>query len=140
VTEPGSATASLVQNLDLGPTFLDAAGAPILGRMQGESLKPILEGRTPRDWRRSVYYHYYEHPGVHNVARHDGVRTATHKLISFYDTGEWELYDLLADPDERTNIYGRPGTEDVTAALRGELQYLRSVYGVTGMELLRPDG
>jgi arylsulfatase A-like enzyme len=121
----------LVMNLDFAPTFLGAAGEPAPGQMQGESLTPILEGRTPEDWRQSVYYHYYEHPGVHNVARHEAVRTATHKLISFYETGEWELYDLVADPDEVTNIYGQPGTETITGRLRAELQYLRAKYAVT---------
>ncbi len=138
VAEPGSVSTDLVQNLDLAPTFLDAAGAPVPGRMQGESLTPVLAGRTPADWRRSVYYHYYEHPGVHNVARHDGIRTDRYKLICFYDSDEWELYDLEADPDELANIYGTPGMEAVTAALKSELQYLRARYVVPGMMLLGP--
>jgi arylsulfatase A-like enzyme len=129
--EPGSVNTDLVQNLDFAPTFLDAAGAAIPGEMQGESLVEILRGDTPEDWRQSVYYHYYEHPGVHNVARHEAVRTHTHKLISFYETGEWELYDLVADPDELTNIYARPGTEEITERLKAELQYLRAKYAVT---------
>lgn len=129
--EPGSVSTDLVQNLDFAPTFLDAAGAAIPGEMQGESLVEVLRGDTPEDWRQSVYYHYYEHPGVHNVARHEAVRTHTHKLISFYETGEWELYDLVADPDELTNIYARPGTEEITERLKAELQYLRAKYAVT---------
>ncbi len=128
---PGSVSTDLVQNLDFAPTFLDAAGAAIPGEMQGESLVEVLRGDTPEDWRQSVYYHYYEHPGVHNVARHEAVRTHTHKLISFYETGEWELYDLVADPDELTNIYARPGTEEITERLKAELQYLRAKYAVT---------
>lgn len=130
VVEPGTVNEDLVQNLDFAPTFLDAAGLTVPVRMQGRSLADILEGDTPRDWRASVYYHYYEHPGVHNVARHEGVRTATHKLISFYQTGEWELYDLVADPDELQNIYGQPGTEQITSALKAELIRLRARYGV----------
>ncbi|MCC7388272.1 MAG: sulfatase [Phycisphaerales bacterium] len=128
---PGSVSTDLVMNLDFAPTFLSAAGEPAPGQMQGESLTPILEGRTPEDWRQSVYYHYYEHPGAHNVVRHEAVRTATHKLISFYETGEWELYDLVADQDEVTNLYGQPGTEAITGRLRAELEYLRAKYAVT---------
>ena len=129
--EAGSVNTDLVQNLDFAPTFLDAAGVEVPGIMQGESMVPILDGDTPADWRESVYYHYYEHPGVHNVAKHEAVRTKTHKLISFYETDEWELYDLVADPDEITNIYGQPGTEELTERLKAELQYLRAKYAVT---------
>ncbi|MBK7404911.1 MAG: sulfatase [Phycisphaerales bacterium] len=132
VIRPGSVNTDLVQNLDFAPTFLDAAGVPVPWRMQGQSMVPIFAGHTPGNWRQSIYYHYYEHPGVHNVARQDGVRTATHKLIHFYETDEWELYDLVADPDESTNIYGQPGTEAITSELKAELQFLRAKYAVTG--------
>lgn len=131
VVEPGSVNTDLVQNLDFAPTFLDAAGVQPPVHMQGRSMVDVLAGRTPADWRGSVYYHYYEHPGVHNVARHDGVRTATLKLIHFYDTDEWELYDLAADPDELVNLYGQPGTEEATASLKAELVKLRAQYAVT---------
>ena len=36
--------------------------------MQGVSFKELVEkGKTPRDWRKSLYYHYYEFPGFHSV-------------------------------------------------------------------------
>jgi hypothetical protein len=68
--------------------------------MHGRSLRSILGGRTPADWRRSFYYQYYEFPGPRSVARHYGIRTDRHKLIHFYTLGEWELYDLEKDPRE----------------------------------------
>ena len=63
------------------------------------SLRPVLEGQTPADWRTSVYYHYFEPPGGHNIAPHYGVRTDRYKLIRYYDStygGDpaWELLDL----------------------------------------------
>ena len=67
---------------------------------------------------------------MHNVARHYGVRTQTHKLIHYYKIGEWELFDLEADPDELNSIYGQPGTEEVTRELRAELRLLRAQYGI----------
>ena len=39
-------------------TFLDFADAQIPSDMQGRSLRPSLEGPTPQDWRKSMYYHY----------------------------------------------------------------------------------
>jgi hypothetical protein len=53
------------------------------------------------------------------------VRTLTHKLISFWKTGQWELFDLVNDPLELHNLYGQPGHEAVTAALETELLRLK---------------
>ena len=87
-------------NLDFPELFLEIAGADIPDDMQGRSFLPILVGQQPSDWRQSVYYHYYEFPGAHSVAKHYGVRTKRHKLIHFYDLDEWELFDLETDPNE----------------------------------------
>ncbi|MEM7602169.1 MAG: sulfatase, partial [Verrucomicrobiota bacterium] len=94
VIEPGSVNADLVSNLDFAQTFLDIAGADLPADMQGESLVPIFKGDTPRGWRSSHYYHYYEYPGWHMVHRHEGVYDGRYKLMNFYDLEEWELYDL----------------------------------------------
>lgn len=131
VTEPGSVNTDLVQNLDFAETFLDIAGAAVPGRMQGRSIVPLLRGQTPEDWRRSIYYHYYEMPGSHNVARHEGVRTDRYKLIHFYRLGEWELYDLEKDRNEMHSVYDDPAYAEVVGRLKAELERLRERYGVT---------
>ena len=67
--EAGSVNKDLVQNLDLAPTILELANAEIPPRMQGLSMVPLLEGKSPQNWRDAVYYHYYEGPPrVHQVA------------------------------------------------------------------------
>jgi len=130
VTEPGSVNDDIVLNLDFAPTFLDIAGVPVPGDMQGRSLLPLLEGETPRDWRTSMYYHYYEYPGAHSVKRHYGVRTRRYKLIHFYyDIDAWELYDLERDPDELNNVYDDPSYAGVVNELKSELEQLRRLYG-----------
>ena len=119
----------LVQNIDYAPTFLDLAGLPIPDDMQGVSLLPLLRGENPADWRKSLYYHYYEYPAEHAVRRHYGVRTERYKLIHFYqDIDSWELFDLQEDPMEMHNLYGRPGTEDLTRELKTELGRLQLQY------------
>ncbi|MDP2958968.1 MAG: DUF4976 domain-containing protein, partial [Longimicrobiales bacterium] len=128
----------MVLNLDFAPTFLDYAGAPIPVEMQGESMRPMLAGRTPADWRRSVYYHYYEYPGSPLIKRHYGVRTERYKLIRFYfDIEAWELYDLEADPRELHNVYDDPLYAAVVVELKAELERLRVQYGDTGVEARR---
>ena len=109
--EAGSTSTALCMNVDFAPTFLDFAGVEIPEDMQGRSLKGIMENRggTPDDWRKAVYYHYYEYPAEHSVKRHYGIRTNDCKLMHFYnDIDEWEMYDLVRDPDERTNVFGNP--------------------------------
>jgi hypothetical protein len=98
--------------------------------MQGRSFRTILEGRTPADWRRSIYYHYYEYPAVHMVKRHYGVRTHRYKLIHFYhDIDAWELYDLRKDPGETQNLYDDPACADIVKEMKAELERLRTLYG-----------
>ena len=115
-------------NIDFAPTFLEAAGLPAAKEMQGRSLLPVLRGRTPQDWRTSMYYRYYHDPGDHNTRAHYGVRTKTHKLIYFWKKNQWELYDLVNDPLEMNNIYGQPGQERLTATLEAELRRLKRAF------------
>ena len=106
----GSTSNAISMNVDFAPTFLDFAGVEVPSDIQGASLKPVLEneGKTPADWRKAAYYHYYEYPAEHSVKRHYGIRTQDFKLIHFYnDIDEWEMYDMKADPREMNNIFGK---------------------------------
>jgi arylsulfatase A-like enzyme len=125
VINPASASDAMALNVDFAPTFLDAARVPIPAEMQGRSLLPVLRGRTPSDWRTSMYYRYYHDPGDHNTRAHYGVRTRTHKLIYFWKKDQWELFDLVNDPLELHNLYGTPGQETITASLKAELLRLK---------------
>jgi arylsulfatase A-like enzyme len=128
VTKPGSVTSDMAMNLDFAETFLEIAGQPIPQDMQGRSLLPILQQKTPDDWRDAVYYHYYEYPGAHSVRRHLGVRTDRYKLIHFYNLNEWELYDLQEDPHELTSVYSDPAYADVRAMMELRLTEIRKQY------------
>jgi len=130
--KPGSVNDDMVLNLDFAPTFLDFAQVQIPTDMQGQSLRPLLKGITPIDWRSSIYYHYYEYPAWHSVKRHYGIRTERYKLMHFYyDIDEWELYDLAKDPDELKNLYGDPAYEGVVKKLKAELARLKKELGDT---------
>jgi arylsulfatase A-like enzyme len=143
--EAGSVSDDIVVNVDFGPTLLDLMGVAAPDHVQGRSFAPILDGAPPEDWPESMYYRYWMHnDGAHAVPAHYGVRTRTHKLICYYNDPlgqpgaqapanpvEWELFDLVADPMEVDNIHGRPGTEEITAELRGELDRLQAAVGDT---------
>ena len=133
VIKPGSMNDDLVSNLDFAETFLDIAGATIPDDMQGVSLVPLFKGNS-KDWRKSLYYHYYEfynnRRAAHMVRRHNGVRTKRYKLIDFYNIGEWELYDLEKDPQEMKSVYAEPEYAQVVTDLKAELKRLQTQYQV----------
>ena len=132
----GQVNDDIVLNLDFAPTLLDYAGVDIPAEMQGASLREVAKGQTPENWRTSMYYQYFEYPhGWHMVKKHYGVRTATHKLIHYYnDIDEWELFDLEKDPNELNSVYGDPAYAEIQASLSEELRSLRDHYQVTSDE------
>jgi len=129
----GSKVGNLVQNIDYAPTILSLAGLAVPEGMQGEDLSPLLGGKTKsasKAWRSSLYYQYCDYPGEYSVCNHYGVRTERYSLMHFYGAvEEWELFDLQSDPSQMRNIYGEPGTVDLTQPLKEELSRLRKLYG-----------
>jgi arylsulfatase A-like enzyme len=123
----GSSSDEMVLNLDIAPTLLEIAGLPVPEGMQGKSMMPLAEGKPPESWRKDWLYEYYEYPGFENVRPCRGVRTERYKLIHFFlDPQEFEVYDLQTDPDEKNNLYGKPGNEELTAHLKARLAALRT--------------
>ncbi|HEY4260299.1 MAG TPA: sulfatase [Schlesneria sp.] len=127
VIKPGSVNSNIVSLVDFAETFLDVAGVPIPTDMQGHSLLPLFKGQTPADWRKSLYYHYYEFPVPHRVRPHYGVITDRFKLVHYYkpDLDDWELLDRQADPLEVKNFYGDPAYAETVKELHAELDRLR---------------
>ena len=126
----GTHITKLTQNIDFAPTFLEMCGIDVPKEMQGVSFLPLLEGKKTPDWIKYLYYHFYEFPGFHSVHKHYGVKGERYKLMYFYQDKEWELYDMKNDPMEMHNIYGRKGTEKITAELKKELTRLQQQYKV----------
>ena len=143
--EPGATNGDIALNLDFAQTFLDYAGVQAPGDMQGRSIRPLLNGETPSDWRRGMYYRYWMHAdGSHNVCAHYGIRTLRYKLIYYYAddcgqpganpdprTPEWELFDLEKDPMELNSVYGHPDYREIVGELRNELHRLQAAVGDT---------
>ena len=124
---------TMVQNIDYAPTFLDFAGIEIPEDIQGLSLKDLLTKQQPLE-RDALYYRYYE--GIereHTVPKHEGVRTATHKLIHFKDIGidHFEMFDLTNDPHEMINIYDQPEHAKIQNYLLKKLEQLKQHYRVS---------
>ena len=93
-----------ITNIDFASTLLDIAGIKEKEELQGRSfISNVLDGNS-KDWRQSMYYHYYEFPFWHHVQSHYGIRNEKFKLIHFYyNIDVWELYNLQNDPKGMIN-------------------------------------
>lgn len=140
--QPGSSSEAMALNIDFAETWLDYAGVSVPEDMQGASLRPLLKGETPEDWRTSMYYRYWMHLSHHHVPAHYGIRTDRYKLIYYYGealgtTGsidepkppEWELFDLEKDPNEMCSVYDDPAYADIVSELTAELYRLKAEAG-----------
>ncbi|MFT5106344.1 MAG: arylsulfatase A-like enzyme/lysophospholipase L1-like esterase [Pseudoalteromonas tetraodonis] len=135
----GKRSKTLIQNIDYAPTFLEIAGADIPDSIQGKSLLPALTNpeKSPESWRDAIYYTYYGER-THGVARHDGVRTQTHKLIRFPDTDEWNLFDLVEDPNEMQSFHADPAYSQILSELKKIYTEKRDKYKVSDATIPRP--
>jgi arylsulfatase A-like enzyme len=142
--EAGRVHDGIVTNVDFAQTILDAAGVRHHERMQGRSffgdLTGDADGPPPAE---GVYYRYWEHDDVfHRAPAHYGYRTARYKIIYFYNdglgipgtgpfayAGEWELYDLRADPDEVRNVYDEAAYQDVREEMKARLWRAQEALG-----------
>ena len=64
------------------------------------------------------------------VARHRGVRDDRYKLMHFYVTDEWELFDLEEDPQEINNVYENSDYQGIVKRLKKTLAQHEKTYDV----------
>jgi arylsulfatase A-like enzyme len=128
IINAGSVNNSLVQNIDLAPTFLDIAQIKIPVWMQGLSLKTLLNHKANALHRKNLYYHFYEYNADHTVLPHLGVRGTQYKLIYFYTVNEWELYDLKKDPLEQKNLVSSKAHHKILQLMKQQLVQARIYY------------
>jgi arylsulfatase A-like enzyme len=140
---PRSVNRDMTLNIDFAPMFLDYAGVQPPAEMQGRSFRANVEGHTPRDWRKAMYYRYWMHNDPdHHVPGNYGIRTERWKLIYYYgkplgmsganppDTPpEWELYDMRNDPREMKNLHADPKYAPVVRDLKAQLEKLQREAG-----------
>ena len=124
VAAPGSQPTGLAVTVDIAPTVLDAAGAPIGDHIQGRSLLPVLRGDM-EGWRDAalIEFYTYENPFRHLMDMdYRAVRTERYKYIHWMKFPDMdELYDLEADPYEMDNVVDEPAMASVRSELRAEL-------------------
>ncbi len=128
----GIRVAEQVRLLDLAPTLLDLLGVSAAADMQGRSLVPLIDGR------RTVPPAGLAGWGYEPLLAY---RSPPWKLIRNTRTMRSELYDLVSDPGERTNLaaeqrqvvmmLGVQADEAVAAAVAAGRRYQRGTGNVT---------
>jgi choline-sulfatase len=129
-----------VELMDLMPTLLEAAGAPIPDTVEGRSLFSLLRGDGPA-WRDAV------HGECSNVATaNSGMQYLTNgkrKYIWWPGLGQEQFFDLERDPEEREELAATGARASEIAAWRQRLIETladRPEGFVRGGELARLDG
>jgi N-acetylglucosamine-6-sulfatase len=117
-----------VVNADLAPTIVDVADANVGRVPDGRSLLPVLAD-IDLQWGRDILLE--RGPGASAVGAriYTAIRTPRF-LYTEYSTGERELYDLVADPDELLNRHGDPELASIEAELARRLASLQNCVGV----------
>ncbi|GJM31582.1 MAG: acetylglucosamine-6-sulfatase [Saprospiraceae bacterium] len=127
---PNSKITEVIQNIDIAPTILELAGAPIPATMDGASFASILLGK-PTAWKDTIYYEYFWERAFPQTPTVHAVRTDRYKYIRYH--GIWdinELYDLQADPEEMNNLIRSEAHTEVAKQLNQALfQWLEKTNG-----------
>jgi len=111
----GEVCDELVSGYDVRPTLLDWAGIEDqeAADLPGASFAPLLRGE-PASRRESVVV-FDEYGPVRMI------RSKTWKYVHRYPYGPHELFDLAEDPDERRNLHGEFGFEQVVEPMKAQL-------------------
>ncbi|MCA9136662.1 MAG: DUF4976 domain-containing protein, partial [Planctomycetales bacterium] len=124
-----------VLTTDVAPSILDAAGAPPMDNIHGQSIKPLVSGNS-ENWRTEWLYHYnYEKqfPYTPNVR---AVRGDRFKYIRYPhgdgspDRHMAELYDMENDPAESTNLINDPAHKQTIAMMEQRLIQAMKAVGL----------
>ncbi len=148
--EPRAVSETLVEEVDVLPTLLDWMGLAVPEGVQGRSLVPYLRGEVGSHreevhaeicppWLTNPYADYEtfmaEWEEHHEEPEHllgwsapfnvpgdftKMIRDERYKYV-WYVTGEEELYDLEADPEEWHNLAGEPEHEELRREMKMRL-------------------
>ena len=97
--------------LDMYPTLSELCGLKVPEHLEGLSLVPQLKNAAAPRTRPAITTHNHDNHGV---------RSEEWRYIRYADGSE-ELYDMIEDPNEFTNLAGDPKFAAVKSALRKRL-------------------
>ncbi len=90
-------------NVDLAPTLLELAGAPVPNTYEGESLVPFLSGKSAPQRSEFLVEHHFDHKEIPKSVGLRGERWV-YSLYYEEDPPYEQLFDLNADPNQLRNL------------------------------------
>jgi len=100
---------ALVELTDIVPTILELTGLEINDNMQGKSLAPILSGTKSSEYHRDfVRSEFYDTLLSDKINFGTMYRTEQYKLVAYHGHEKGELFDMINDPEEYTNLWDSP--------------------------------
>ena len=120
----GSRSEAPAVTMDIFPTVLEAAGITPSGRIEGQSLLPLLLGRVGELPSRDIFFTRREGGNAFGGKTIDAVIRGDWKLLQNTPFTPLELYNLKADPQEKENQIAREKkvVNEMSAALREQIQ------------------
>jgi len=113
-------------NIDIDPTILDFAGIPIPKSSQGQSLVPLVNGKTVPSREYILFEHLWN---FISIPQSECVRSDRFKFIRYpQHPGFDEFYDLKDDPDEVRNLMKDSVNMRVIGEYREKLDSLINRY------------
>ncbi|MEV0383122.1 sulfatase [Nonomuraea sp. NPDC050643] len=133
----GSTITHMGATVDLATTFAALGGATAPPFAEGRSLAPLLKGTLPAQWRRNALVEFTRPANRASAAQtpvpaYQALRTEQYTYVR-YETGERQLYDLLADPYQLRNLAGSADPA-LLASLDGRLAAMVACSGATCRE------
>jgi len=118
----GRSTTAFSYLHDIFPTLCDLLGIQPPPGLEGESLRPLWEGKRERV-RDSVFLPY--------IQSQRAVRDERWKLICYPKIGHFQLFDLQTDPHETTNLIEHAGSAEHVQRLLKLMQQWQATVGDT---------
>ncbi|MHC4692774.1 MAG: sulfatase family protein [Planctomycetota bacterium] len=142
MVRPGTKITQMVQNIDIAPTLLDAAGVriPKAANMDGRSFLPLLRDESI-PWRDHILYEYYWEWNFPATPTVFAIRNQRYKYIFYH--GVWDhdgFYDLQTDPHERHNLINVPAYQEQIEIMKKQLFDKLEAGGGLGVPARRPLG
>jgi arylsulfatase A-like enzyme len=125
--KPGRTLDALTLSIDIAPTLLDVAAAPLPRGLHGRSLVPLLKDAQSKLRDAFLIEHFSDtvFPRMHKMG-YQAIRTMRHTYIRYTELVDMdELYDLQADPYQMRNLIHEPAARVTLAHLQAELTRLR---------------
>ena len=125
----GKVAKPMALNTDIAPTILGYAGVKMPDHYQGRSLRPIMSGEIPKDWRKDTFC---EHLMENNtIPKWEGVRSHRYVYARYFQQKpQYEyLHDLKKDPDQLKNLAKDQEYAKVLKRMRKRCNSLRDKYG-----------